>query len=365
MMMNSTVFSNSSAHSEAYLTHVLLRRRQGGLLPSPSRPSNTIGSPAGGQVWPSLQNALTLEITRAATSSTQASKACENEKKEECLSHSDLDDDTFFRQYANHKLREKANKNEPFPLKLYRILYEAKKNKDDDIISFCPGGHSFMIHSVEKFVKEIMPKYFTSTRMASFQRQLNLYGFRRRLRGNDKGGFFHDSFVQDQRNLCLTIKRKVQNLKVPPHLLTARRSSPVPSVATPRPAATPESGMSVSQRIMLASPSFQVRPSSQRLVTPDVNPRMEDTPLLEASPAVHSSVLMQQTALPVLPTLVGRRDIDSRLSVTSQLTASTTASTARLLKLNQQLLLAKERAAMKQQLAMAAINRLANSMDVP
>lgn len=68
----------------------------------------------------------------------------------------------------------KSKQNEAFPKKLYRIIEEAKKNGQEDIISFFPHGRAFAIHKPQEFVSEIMPKYMSTTRLSSFQRQLNL-----------------------------------------------------------------------------------------------------------------------------------------------------------------------------------------------
>lgn len=56
-----------------------------------------------------------------------------------------------------------------FPFKLYRMIAEAEKNGQDDIISFNAKGRCFLIHQPREFVLEIMPKYFTTSRMSSFQ----------------------------------------------------------------------------------------------------------------------------------------------------------------------------------------------------
>jgi HSF-type DNA-binding len=110
-----------------------------------------------------------------------------------------------------------------------------------DIISFFPHGKAFIVHQPKRFVgtcdtifvldccrvsktanplfslpsrcnylvdlEEIMPKYFSTSRMSSFQRQLNLYGFQRIDDGPEKGGFVHQYFQQGQRSLCNKINR--------------------------------------------------------------------------------------------------------------------------------------------------------------
>jgi hypothetical protein len=104
-----------------------------------------------------------------------------------------------------------------FPFKLYRMLSEAEKDGKEDIVSFLHHGRAFAIHKPRDFVAEIMPKYFTTSRMSSFQRQLNLYGFRRITEGQDKGGYFHENFVKGRKSLCKKIRRKKTSVKAPPN----------------------------------------------------------------------------------------------------------------------------------------------------
>lgn len=102
---------------------------------------------------------------------------------------------------------------ESFPGKLHRILQDAENDGNEDIISFYPDGRSFGIHDSQRFLKEIMPRYFNTARYPSFQRQLNLYGFNKCSVRKDNRGFYHEFFVKDQPHLCERIKRKKQ--KVP------------------------------------------------------------------------------------------------------------------------------------------------------
>ena len=53
-----------------------------------------------------------------------------------------------------------------------------------------------------------MPKYFSTNRLASFQRQLNLYGFIRINEGRFRGGYHHEFFQKGKRHLCRKIKRQ-------------------------------------------------------------------------------------------------------------------------------------------------------------
>jgi hypothetical protein len=113
--------------------------------------------------------------------------------------------------------REEDPNNDTFPHKLYRMVAEAEEEGNDNIVSFFPHGKAFAIHKPHEFVREIMPKYFTTSRMSSFQRQLNLYGFRRITEGQDKGGYFHDSFLKGRKSLIKKIKRKKTSVRAPPN----------------------------------------------------------------------------------------------------------------------------------------------------
>jgi hypothetical protein len=84
--------------------------------------------------------------------------------------------------------RNRGGVTEPFPEKLHRMLDSAERERTTDVVSFFSHGRAFAIHKPRRFVQEIMPRFFRQTRLTSFQRQLNLYGFRRISQGPDNGG---------------------------------------------------------------------------------------------------------------------------------------------------------------------------------
>jgi len=96
---------------------------------------------------------------------------------------------------------------EPFPEKLHRMLLTTEKEGDVDIISFFPHGRAFGIRDPERFEKMIMPKYYNQSRLSSFQRQLNLYGFTRIISGSDSGGYYHELFLKGRPALCTHMRR--------------------------------------------------------------------------------------------------------------------------------------------------------------
>jgi hypothetical protein len=75
------------------------------------------------------------------------------------------------------------------------------------VVSWQPHGRCFVVHKPKEFVNHVMPKYFKQTKMASFQRQLNLYGFNRLTSGLDKGGYYHELFLRGKNSLSYDIQR--------------------------------------------------------------------------------------------------------------------------------------------------------------
>uniref|UniRef100_A0A8C1MYI7 Heat shock transcription factor 1 n=1 Tax=Cyprinus carpio TaxID=7962 RepID=A0A8C1MYI7_CYPCA len=88
----------------------------------------------------------------------------------------------------------------------------------DPLICWSPSGNSFHVFDQGRFSKEVLPKYFKHNNMASFVRQLNMYGFRKVVH-IEQGGlvkpekddteFQHPYFIRGQEHLLENIKRKV------------------------------------------------------------------------------------------------------------------------------------------------------------
>jgi hypothetical protein len=118
-------------------------------------------------------------------------------------------------QEENDKSIAKGGVSTPFPWKLHEMLDSMAKKQDDSIVCWQPHGRAFMVHDPKGFVTQIMPDYFNQTKYASFQRQLNLYGFSRLSHGRDKGAYYHQCFIRAQRGLCRNmIRQKIKGTKV-------------------------------------------------------------------------------------------------------------------------------------------------------
>lgn len=105
----------------------------------------------------------------------------------------------------------------PFPEKLHNMLEAADIEGFHEIVSWQPHGRAFCVHKPQRFVERIMRSHFRQTKLTSFQRQLNLYGFRRITKGKDSGAYYHEMFMRSRPDLCrnmLRIKVKGTGSKV-------------------------------------------------------------------------------------------------------------------------------------------------------
>mmetsp|Transcript_14427 Transcript_14427/g.17538 ORF Transcript_14427/g.17538 Transcript_14427/m.17538 type:complete len:321 (-) Transcript_14427:241-1203(-) len=87
----------------------------------------------------------------------------------------------------------------PFPEKLHALL---EAHQYPHIISWQSHGRCFILRKPQDFLCGVMPKYFKQTKLTSFQRQLNLYGFKRITSGPDKGAYYHELFLRGKPSLC-------------------------------------------------------------------------------------------------------------------------------------------------------------------
>ncbi|XP_072542545.1 heat shock factor protein 2 [Salminus brasiliensis] len=112
----------------------------------------------------------------------------------------------------------KHNSNVPaFLTKLWTLVEDSDTN---EFICWSQEGNSFLVLDEQRFAKEILPKFFKHNNMASFVRQLNMYGFRKVMHidtgivKQERDGpveFQHPYFKHGQDDLLEHIKRKVSN----------------------------------------------------------------------------------------------------------------------------------------------------------
>ncbi|XP_043641699.1 heat shock factor protein isoform X3 [Drosophila teissieri] len=105
-----------------------------------------------------------------------------------------------------------------FLAKLWRLVDDADTNR---LICWTKDGQSFVIQNQAQFAKELLPLNYKHNNMASFIRQLNMYGFHK-ITSIDNGGlrfdrdeieFSHPFFKRNSPFLLDQIKRKISNNK--------------------------------------------------------------------------------------------------------------------------------------------------------
>lgn len=127
-----------------------------------------------------------------------------------------------------------------FPSKLYAMLEDADSRGFESVISWQPGDKSFKVHQMAAFSKSIMPAYFAQTKFKSFQRQLNIYGWKKVQLGPNKGGYTHPSFLRGHPGLCDLIVRRKDSANNTRHFQPPQHETPSflqfpPSALSPRP----------------------------------------------------------------------------------------------------------------------------------
>ena len=90
-----------------------------------------------------------------------------------------------------------------FPFKLYDVLEAAEYSQ---AISWLPNGRSFTLYDDDMFVETVLPKFSKATKLRSFHRQLNLWGFNRN-RGEDSSTWHHPLFIRGRPELLSNIIR--------------------------------------------------------------------------------------------------------------------------------------------------------------
>ncbi|XP_063973351.1 heat shock factor protein 4-like isoform X2 [Diachasmimorpha longicaudata] len=107
--------------------------------------------------------------------------------------------------------------------KLWKLVEDPET---DDLICWSPNGRSFFIRNSAQFARELLPHYYKHNNMASFVRQLNMYGFHKKV-SVDLGGlkcdrdemeFAHQYFIKDHSYLLEHIKRKIANKSQDSHM---------------------------------------------------------------------------------------------------------------------------------------------------
>ncbi|PNF19511.1 hypothetical protein B7P43_G02332 [Cryptotermes secundus] len=118
-----------------------------------------------------------------------------------------------------HSIEELGTNVPAFLVKLWKIVEDPETN---DLICWSAGGTSFVIRNQARFSRELLPMYYKHNNMASFVRQLNMYGFHKVMSieagglkvDKDEMEFAHQFFLMEHPYLLEHIKRKIPTSKV-------------------------------------------------------------------------------------------------------------------------------------------------------
>ena len=118
-------------------------------------------------------------------------------------------------------------------------LYDLLESAPPSAACLLADGMSFCVLDETLFCEGVLPQFFAHTKMTSFQRQLNIYGFRRLVakvprssrrflsslttaspQGDAVCAFFHPCFVRGHPELLASIKvRAKQSVFVAPRVI--------------------------------------------------------------------------------------------------------------------------------------------------
>ncbi|XP_043259854.1 heat shock factor protein-like isoform X4 [Colletes gigas] len=117
-----------------------------------------------------------------------------------------------------HTIPELGTSVPAFLAKLWKLVEDPET---DDLICWAPNGRSFFIRNQAQFARELLPHYYKHNNMASFVRQLNMYGFHKKVSvelgglkcDRDEMEFAHQFFCKGHPYLVEHIKRKIASSK--------------------------------------------------------------------------------------------------------------------------------------------------------
>lgn len=141
-----------------------------------------------------------------------------------------------------------------------------------DIVAWMPHGRAWKILKPREFEIRVLPEYFEHSKLSSFIRQANGWGFRRIGQGPDKGAYYHEQFLRGLPHLCKTMKRpgvaqkRALDATQEPNLYEISKFRPVPEKMLTEDESIlfrggPKARMPVYQPFLSSNPSLASTPS--------------------------------------------------------------------------------------------------------
>lgn len=97
-------------------------------------------------------------------------------------------------QISGNNEMASMSRSTPFPRRLFNMVASESK-AGSKVVMWSDDGRAFFVQDEHSFIEEILPKHgFKASKIASFQRNLNIYGFQRMTRGAYIGGYVHQRF---------------------------------------------------------------------------------------------------------------------------------------------------------------------------
>jgi hypothetical protein len=147
-------------------------------------------------------------------------------------------------------------------------LYEILDKEDPRVIGWCDDGKSFCIYDYEAMEERILPTYFRHKKFASFQRQLNYFGFRKIHKTNREkdtsSAYCQANFVRNDPSLMLMIKRKTHRVVKTPTSLSPLNSDFARRLYTTTPIVMGNNSPIRSQSFSVEPPASKACPSFSR-----------------------------------------------------------------------------------------------------
>ena len=159
------------------------------------------------------------------------------------------------KQVSTNKPKRSKKRPPVFPARLYDLLENAEAEGYDHLIRWTPDGQSFKIqdNGKDKAIVAILKRNFNQTRFKSFLRQLQLYGFERRFKGQSRGECSHPMFIRGRKDLLY--KKSIEEFQDAAN--DTAPTSPVSSRSS-TPTSCPSSSSAPAQDVLSSSSSAPI-----------------------------------------------------------------------------------------------------------